>query len=125
MISSPFKNIAEWYEWQEDVFRKEIKEDNFSLESSVELRRLSVDGKEFTRHAGFGKCILNKDGLTYIGEEFGENITKFFPIDSIYRLLFGAGENFEIYEGNDIYYFVPNEKRSAVAWYIVSKLLKE
>ena len=46
-------------------------------------------------------------------------------MDTIYRLLFGAGEDFEIYEGKELWYFVPEEKRSAVAWYIVSGILKE
>jgi hypothetical protein len=52
-------------------------------------------------------------------------ITKHFPLNDIYRLLFGAGEDFEIYEGKEIYYFIPEEKRSCVDWYIVSGLLKE
>jgi hypothetical protein len=43
----------------------------------------------------------------------------------IYRLLFGAGENFEIYMGNQIYYFVPDEKRSCVLWYLASMILKD
>ena len=34
-------------------------------------------------------------------------------------------ENFEIYEGKEIYYFIPTDKRSCVEWYIVSGLLKE
>ena len=44
---------------------------------------------------------------------------------NIFRLLFGAGEDFEIYEGKEIYYFVPEEKRSCVTWYILSELLQE
>ena len=61
----------------------------------------------------------------YKGTQDGKGIEKFFPLDSIYRILFGAGEDFEIYEGKELYYFVPEEKRSCVAWYIVSELLKE
>ena len=30
----------------------------------------------------------------------------------------------KIYEGREIYYFVPNDKRSCVKWYIASKILK-
>ena len=46
-------------------------------------------------------------------------------MDHIYRLLFGAGEDFEIYDGQEIYYFVPTDKRSCVEWYIMSKIFKE
>jgi hypothetical protein len=43
----------------------------------------------------------------------------------IYRLLFGAGEDFELYAGNEIYYFVPEERRSAVEWYVASTILSD
>ena len=121
-----FKNIAEWYDWQTEKLRQEIKSNpDYCLESKVELRHLSTDGKTFTRPAGNGICRLDKTGLTYKGTDDGKEVEKFIGIDSIYRLLFGAGEDFEIYEGNEIYYFVPEDKRSCVIWYIVSGLLKE
>ena len=46
-------------------------------------------------------------------------------MSQIYRLLFGAGEDFEIYVGKEIYYFTPKERRSCVDWYIASILLKD
>lgn len=120
-----FKTIADWYEYQTNEIRKEVKKKDYELSSEVELRHFSKDGKTQTYHAGQGKCILNKDGLTYIGTDDGVEVEKTFSLDSIHRLLFGAGENFEIYEGKEIYYFVPTDKRSCVEWYIVSALLKE
>ena len=121
-----FKTITQWYEWQENVFRKEIKDnDQFFIESQVELRHFSIDGKGFTRYAGDGVCILNKNGLTYKGTEDGLEIERVFPLKNVYRILFGAGENFEVYDDKEIFYFVPTNKRSCVAWYILSKLLQE
>lgn len=121
-----FKNIAEWYEWQTAEIESEIKKNkNYSLESEVELRHLGTDGKSFTKHAGFGVCKLDRTGLLYKGTDGDKEVEKFFPIDSIYRLLFGSGEDFEIYDGQEIYYFVPKDKRSCIDWYIVSGLLKE
>ena len=75
--------------------------------------------------AGKGVCVLDKTGLCYRGEEFGQQIEKRFALSDIYRLLFGAGEDFEIYEGDEIWYFIPEEKRSCVDWYIASELLKK
>ena len=121
-----FKNIADWYEWQTEQIRKEINNNqNYMLESKVELRHLSTDGKRCTRFAGNGVCQLDKTGLKYVGTQDGKEIEKIFPMESIYRVLFGAGEDFEIYDGKELYYFVPEDKRSAVLWYIVSGLLKE
>lgn len=120
-----FKTIADWYEWQVEVFRKETKKKSFALTSKVELRHLSTNGKKCTRYAGKGECRLDREGLTYIGTNDGERVEKHFPMENICRILFGAGEDFEIYDGKELWYFVPEELRSAVAWYMVSGILKE
>ena len=121
----PFKNFAAWYEWQEKETEKLALADGYKLESKVELRHGSIDGKACTRVAGEGYCVLDKSGLTYKGTRDGEEIEKFFPMSQIYRLLFGAGEDFEIYEGKEIWYFRPENKRSCVEWYVASGILKE
>ena len=121
----PFKNPAEWYDHQTETTRRDILADpEFALVSRVTLRHGSQDGKHTTRYAGDGVCTLDRTGLTYRGTRDGATVEKHFPLASIYRLLFGAGENFEIYEGKEIWYFQPDEPRSAVMWYVVSGLLK-
>jgi hypothetical protein len=121
----PFKNFAEWYEWQKAELEKEILSNpNFKLEHKVTLKHSSKNGKQMLNLAGTGTCTLDKTGLIYKGEDDGEKIEKFFPLKDIYRLLFGAGEDFEIYEGQEIWYFVPDEKRCCVAYYVASELLK-
>lgn len=123
---TPFENFAVWYDWQTEEMRKEMLADpDFALESEVTLKHSSKDGKTMLREAGKGVCRLDKSGLTYRGEEDGEQIEKFFPMQDIYRLLFGSGEDFEIYEGTEIWYFVPTNLRSCIAWYIASGLFKE
>ena len=122
----PFSNIADWYDHQTEAYRRNMAEDkDFALVSKVELKHSSKDGKTTLYSAGRGVCTLNREGLTYVGTRDGEEITKHFSQQSIYRLLFGAGEDFEIYEGKEIYYFIPENKKSCVDWYIVSGLLKE
>ena len=119
----PFQNFAQWYHWQMDTLRQQILADeNFVLRSQVELR-LPSDGKGLTRSAGSGECTLDRTGLRYTGTKDGETVDLHFPLKQIYRLLFGAGENFETYVGNRIYYFVPEVKQSAVDWYMTSMIL--
>lgn len=121
----PFDNFQEWYDYQKEVLRKEIESDeNYFLQSKVILKLPSIDGKTFMRKAGFGVCRLDRKGLTYKGSLDGEQVEKFFPIESIYRLLFGAGEDFEIYENKKLWYFVPENKKSCVMWYNASEILK-
>lgn len=124
--SKPFANFAEWYRWQKGEMEKEILSDpNYKLENKVVLKHSSKDGKTLLRYAGEGICTLNRQGLVYRGTEDGEEIEKFFPLKDIYRLLFGSGQDFEIYEGKEIWYFVPEEIRACVDYYTASELLKK
>lgn len=120
-----FATFTQWYDWQMLLLKKEISENkDYALSSKVELR-LPGNGNGLTRHGGFGVCTLTRNGLTYAGTKDGETVTLHFTIQRIYRLLFGAGENFEIYDGTQILYFVPEEKRSAVDWYMTSMILHD
>lgn len=122
----PFTNFAEWYKWQYNELMLEIKNNpDYSLVSEVTLKHQSLDGKTDLRIAGTGVCTLNREGLRYVGDDSGENVDVLFPMSEVYRLLFGAGINFEIYRGQDMYFFVPNEPKSSVDWYMASKILKE
>lgn len=121
-----FQNLAQWYDWQKSVIQMQIAQDpQYVLRSDVELRLPSIDGKTLTRSAGQGVCTLDRSGLTYVGTRDGEPYEVCFSLHRIYRLLFGAGENFELYNGSEILYFVPEEKRSAVDWYLASMILHD
>lgn len=122
---APFSTFVDWYDWQNRELEKEFANSpDFSLSAKVELRLPSRDGKSMLESAGRGTATLTREGLTYVGEKYGEPFRIHFPISEIYRLLFGAGEDFEIYIGKELYYFVPDERRSAVDFYVASAILK-
>lgn len=122
--SLPFSSYVEWYEWQFEKIKEEILSDpNYKLTSKVVLKHSSKDGKTQLRVAGEGVCTLSRHGFNYIGTENGEEVDLNFTFSSIYRLLFGAGVDFEFYIGKELYFFVPEEKRSCVDWYIASIIL--
>ena len=121
---APFENFSHWYDWQLSELKREIEgHPEYALTSRVTLRRPSTDGKTMLREAGEGVCTLTREGLTYHGTQDGETFDFSVSLDRIYRLLFGAGENFEVYVGKEIYYFVPEDRRSAVEWYMASMIL--
>ena len=118
-----FSNLTGWYDWQKAQLQKEIAENpDYKLVSPVQLR-LPSNGWGLTRDAGKGICTLSREGLSYVGTKDGEEVALTFPLQQIYRLLFGAGVNFELYNGKQILFFVPEEKRSAVDWYLASMIL--
>lgn len=119
-----FENFAQWYHWQKEQLRLQLAADpDYTLQSKVTLRLPSLDGKSLTREAGTGVCYLSRKGLSYEGTRDGQPCQIDFPAERVYRLLFGAGEDFEIYNGSEILYFVPEERRSAVDWYLASMLI--
>lgn len=118
-----FRDLTGWYDWQKEQLQKEIRRSpDYKLEAKVELRLPSY-GRGLTRHSGEGVCVLSREGLNYQGTKDGETVDLTFPLPHIYRLLFGAGVNFELYNGTQILFFVPEEKRSAVDWYLASMIL--
>ena len=120
-----FENPGQWYDWQKSLLEEEILGNaDYALSSKVELR-LRSDGKGLTRHSGFGVCTLDREGLTYCGTRDRKEVEQRYSIQKVYRLLFGAGVNFEIYDGSEIQFFVPEEKRSAVDWYMASMILHD
>ncbi|MBQ8688921.1 MAG: VTT domain-containing protein [Clostridia bacterium] len=124
--ATPFENFGDWYRWQTELTREQILADpDFALTSPVTLKHSSLDGKTTLRTVGEGVCTLDRTGLTYRGTSDGECIEKHFPISELYRILFGAGENFEVYESREIYYFIPENPQSSVDWYICSKIIKD
>ena len=121
-----FENFAQWYDWQKAELENQILNNpDYTLKAKVELRLPSLDGKSLTRAAGNGVCTLDRNGLKFEGVRDGEEYTAQFSIERVYRLLFGAGENFEIYNGTEILYFVPEDRRTAVEWYMASMILND
>lgn len=121
---APFESIPQWYHWQEQTLLDEIlANDDFCLRNEVTMYHQSSDGKKQLSFAGKGTCVLDRNGLTYIGTDGNEQIEKHFAVNEFYRLLFGANENFEVYQGELYWYFVPTNPLSCVEWYIASGLL--
>lgn len=122
----PFADIRGWYDWQFSELEKQIAADeNYVLESKVKLKHSSIGGKKCLRDAGEGVCRLDKSGLTYKGTDDGNEVEVHFNGNQVYRLLFGVNEDFEIYSGKEIYYFVPEDKRICVKWYLCSTAFKD
>lgn len=119
-----FENLQQWYHWQVDTLRQQIDANlNWELNDDVTLYHSSIGGNGQLRVAGNGRCVFNREGLTYTGSDSGVDIVKHFPISRLYRILFGAGADFELYDGEEIWYFVPSDTRSCVKWFAASSIL--
>ena len=94
---------------------------NFNIYEKA-VAALKVADKLFELGCEVLVASFNKDKLARQKQD-RRDFLSFVPIEKIYRLLFGAGENFETYIGPDIHYFKPLEKRSCVDWYLASEII--
>lgn len=116
------KNIKAWYLWQKEYEQKKIMDPDYSLTSEVTLKHPDPNGHGFTV-VGSGQTTLTHQGVTYRGSIHGENKEIFFKIDGIPAIPFGVNEDFEIYDHNTLYYFVPKNIRECVKWSVVGELI--
>ena len=120
------ENLQQWYERDEAQLREEIIADaEYVLKDKVRLKFPDRTGKSFFVEVGEGECTLSREGFSFDGTVNGEPHTLKVKQNEMYRLLFGAGENFEIYYGKDYYYFIPSDVRSCVKWYTASGILND
>lgn len=63
--NTEFSHIPDWYKWERDCVRKEISEENYSLDVPVDIAVL----KDFKAiyEVGSGRLIHNKDGFKLTG----------------------------------------------------------
>ncbi len=112
-------NIRAWYLFQKEVEKNRIVESNdFEIKGHVVLKQPLGKIEMFTK-VGEGTAIANKDGFTYIGTKQEEDFKLHVPLNILRGLLFGANQDFEVYHGNEIYYFEPDDKRHSVKWAVV------
>lgn len=113
--------IHDWYELIKQYENKKL--DNVYLETEVEIRKFNIENKKLDE-VGTGKCILTNHSFKYIGDL---NVKEFeIEIANLRALAFSAGEEFECYHNNELYYFYPKTNRKqCVKWaLIVDELVK-
>lgn len=116
------ENIREWYLFQKETERARIEDPAYELKSHVTLKMPDPQGNGFVV-VGSGTTVLNHQGITYTGTVNGEEKTILFKIENLPAIPFGVKEDFEIYHGDTLYYFIPDNIRECVKWSIVGELM--
>ena len=102
------------------IRRMEAKELNgLSLRADVRTRIFSADGH--TRREE-GACALSPDSFSYRSGKISFSI----PTEELPALAFSCGKEFELYHGDELYYFYPKETpNQAARWALAVDLLAE
>ena len=103
------------------IRRMEAEElDRLSLRAEVRTVVFGPDGRKIRRETGV--CSLTSECFTYTSDSGAFTI----PAEEIPALAFSCGKEFELYHGEDLYYFYPTEHPAQVArWALAADLLTE
>ncbi len=115
-------NIREWFLRQKAYENECVAANDYELSEKVTLKMPDPKGKGFAIF-GTGLCRFTSEGLSYEGTINGEVVHKFFEIEHIPVIPFGANENFEVYHDLTLYYFAPEVAAHAVKWSVVGEAL--
>ena len=119
-----FKNIHDYYMFIKDEERKFVEEcDNEILTQEVEVKVIRFDGKK--DGIGKGICKLNRNGFSFSGIVDEKEIAFSHSLDALFALAFGVNDEYECYNGDDLYYFYPiNNKKSCTRVSLIYDILE-
>ena len=86
--------VTDWYRWQEEALRQQLKAPEFALESRAEA--LSWDGARFLSH-GTGLLRLDRTEITWTGTWDGEAAAFSAPHKDLAGLTVASGAFMELY----------------------------
>ena len=109
------ETIAAYYKTQEEAEAKGL--DSICLEAPVKTKVFAPNGKLLRREEG--ECRLTPEGFFYRSKS--ESFT--IPMERLSALPYSCGEEFEVYQKDNLYYFYPLEnKRQVVRWALLVDL---
>ena len=98
--SEPY-TIANWYDHITEIERKNIREIDLKADVTAKIR--SKNGKVRKEH---GRARLTFDEFTYESE----NVSVRYKTENMNAMLFTAGDHFEIYHNDEMYFLCPDEQ---------------
>ncbi len=101
-----FKNEYEWYIFQKELIKEELRKNNVLLNNEFEL---ILPNKEDTKllSKGSGKVVLTKDSFYYEGLKDGEAFRKDFDLSKIWQLSYTCDHRFNVPDTECTYEFWP------------------
>lgn len=109
-------NIHEYYELIKRYERENIK-NGLNLKTEVTVKKYNFNNSKLNE-IGKGVCYLSNEGFTFEGDL---KVGKFsHTFKTLHGLAFTAGEEFECYYENELYYFYPVKDKSLCAqWALI------
>lgn len=109
-------NIHTYYELIKRHERENIAK-GIELKTNVRVKKFNFKDSKLNEE-GRGVCYLNNDEFVFEGDLKVERFA--LKVKNLYALAFSAGEEFECYYDNELYYFYPEEDKAQCAkWALI------
>ena len=110
-----FDTPLEWYNYEREYIREELKKGTFILEDDVELH-MPLDQFSPYVHVGSGHIVMTKGNINYVGTINNEDVDLNISTNGLMACAFSYGKRFEIQHNNTVYVFYPKNKQSVLKY---------
>ena len=115
------KDIHSWYKEQAQYEAKRLAEDMEPVSVHVNVKLPSDVPGGGMSYCGSGVISLDPKGWHYKGGLKGEQVSLFFPIDTVPALPIDPNDVFQIYAHGTFYMFSPDNKRECVKYSVMGE----
>lgn len=121
-----FDNYSEWYHWQLEEVKKEIREPDFKMEEEMDYGT-DESGIDNYVKVGRGTLTFTRSGWDYKGSFKGEEITDHDDCENVFLATLKIGKHIELPFKNGhcrVFYPIENGKTS-MKWHLASRAMSE
>ncbi|MCR5761713.1 MAG: 1-acyl-sn-glycerol-3-phosphate acyltransferase [Sphaerochaetaceae bacterium] len=120
-----FDNYIQWYDWQKDELKKEMRDPSFVLEEEVEYG-IDKDGVDNYIKVGKGTMTLSHNGWDYKGTFNDQYVEEHDDPAQVLLATLKTGLHFELpYRFDHCRVFFPKNGLTSMKWHLASRVMSE
>ncbi len=112
-----FENEAEWYKYQKELLKKEIKENRLHIESEFLLKR-NINDEWTLEDVGTGKLVLTNNSFYYDGTILDKHVLKKFNLEQLIQIPFDVAVRLTVPDDEGTFQFRPLNNPKQIMEYV-------
>ena len=119
----PGEEISSWFRNQVRYEMRSLSEDMEPITENVKVRTPASKPGDGMLESGSGTMRLDPKGWHFDGEISGEQVSLFFPVETVPALSYDHHDSYQIYSGGNFYKFAPEDRRKALKYVILGECM--